>query len=151
MCVELSDWNCYIYDVMVDGGRETDDSNSVVSVLISFMYDFLQFGVPRKPWISFLLFKGNNFSIRKSCKGNNFSIRKYCKSMYCECLFLQCNKDSILILNWKNTQHQINILSWSVSYIQGLSVKRTRFESVALRNPWFNCQCLFYYILLSVL
>ena len=32
-----------------DGGRETDDSDSVVSVLISFMYDFSQFGVPRKP------------------------------------------------------------------------------------------------------
>lgn len=35
--------------MMVNGGRETDDSNSVVSVLISFMYDFPQFGVPRKP------------------------------------------------------------------------------------------------------
>jgi len=34
---------------MVSGGMETDDTNSVVSVLISFMYDFPQFGVPRKP------------------------------------------------------------------------------------------------------
>jgi hypothetical protein len=92
MCVELSDWNCYILAMVVNGGRETDDSNSVVSVLISFMYDFPQIGVPRKPWISFLLFKGNNFPIRKSCK-----------SMYCECLFLQYIKYSVLILNWKNT------------------------------------------------
>lgn len=35
--------------MVVDGGRETDDSDSVVSVLIFFMYDFTQFGVSRKP------------------------------------------------------------------------------------------------------